>query len=314
VGQVVAKIISNSNSILVSRNPDFMIVNGGSDLIYVGKGVNYEETRRLYVLLDADVGTISLVFDVIDVFDAPTGLVLENNNVVYVVGEEEQEEYELMLQNHLELFALREKTVVPIVDNVPSGSYKLDFIVNEKYPFSLILTIEPKTTIQQQQTTYTEGILIKTTLATTNEINTLEKSNSHTSNSISDISKGALIGGVLALVVIIIILFVIVLKKPARISHEKYDEEMMNNPIFISPSNRSIIVANATYDYLNHPKPVYSVNNPLYDFNNNLIISPQLPLKMCQIDMVRSLANENTSELYGNIAEAKNIVVHDLNV
>jgi hypothetical protein len=42
--------------------------------------------------------------------------------------------------------------------------------------------------------------------------------------------------------------------------------------------------------------------------------APQLPLKVSQIDMVRTLANENTSELYGNVAEAKDVMVHDVNV
>jgi hypothetical protein len=111
---------------------------------------------------------------------------------------------------------------------------------------------------------------------------------------------------------------------------------MMINPIFISPTGRNIIVANAAYDYLGHQnsKPVYSVDNPMYAFSDNNLQAtslntpmyainpmyavsqnaPQLPLNVCQKDMVRTLANEDTSELYGNVADAKDVVVHDLNV
>lgn len=157
-----------------------------------------------------------------------------------------------------------------------------------------------------------------------------------TSDSASDVSKGALIGivvGVLALVAIILVLIAIVFKKPNNKTFaEKYEEEMMTNPIFVSPTNRSIIVTNSAYEYLNHHpnhvdlvnNPMYAFNNnhstisldnPMYDFNNDMYEhAPELPLKICQKDMVRSLANENTSELYCNVADAKNIVVHDLTI
>ena len=429
-GQVVAKI---SKDTFISRNPDFAMVSGGN-LIYIGKGLNYEETRRVYVLLEATsgVGTISLTFDVIDVFEPPTGLELVNGNIVYVIGQEEQDEYRLMLQNHFESFALREKTLFSLAQ---AGSYKLDFIVNEEYPFSLNITIYPKTTVKPSTTTtsrrrlYTVRISddenIGTTLFTIpnakeltcnlsnvlkiNEYNgrlymigvpsaknvttgkyvcqvtfndgiddavlivyvyddcydspcgnnpcidtfksyvckclngqvgekcdgisEVESSSSASTNN----SKGALIGivvGVLALVAIILVLMIVVFKKPNKTSQkdvEKHEEEMMTNPIFISPTGRNIIVANAAYDYLGHynPKPVYSVDNPMYAFSDNNLQAtslnnpmydvspnapPQLPLKVCQKDMVRTLANEETSELYGNVADAKDVIVHDVNV
>jgi hypothetical protein len=71
---------------------------------------------------------------------------------------------------------------------------------------------------------------------------------------------------------------------------------------------------------LNNPmyaiNPMYTINqmytiNPMYAVSPN---APQLPLKVCQKDMVRTLANEDTSELYGNVADAKDVVVHDVNV
>jgi hypothetical protein len=106
---------------------------------------------------------------------------------------------------------------------------------------------------------------------------------------------------------------------------------MLTNPIFISPTNRNIIVTNAAYDYLHHRQPEMSIDNPMYSFSQEMSLNnpmysfsqemsidnqnaPQLPLKVCQKDMVRKLANEDTSELYGNVAEAKNVVIHDLNV
>lgn len=422
-GQVVAIIKNVVNGALISRNPDFMMV--GSNLIYVGKGVNYEETRRIYVLLDANVGTISLTFDVIDLFEPPTGLEWADERVVYVIGQQEQSEYKLMLQNYLNLFALREKTVVPVVNEVPSGTYKLDFIVNEEYPFSLNLTVfETILTTTTTPTTTRRGLYtvrisddenIGTTLITipnTKELtcnlsNNVIKLNANTgriytvgvpsarnittgkyvcllgdegtlivhvydgcydapcgnnpcidtfkshicnclngqvgekcdgisnleaATSADDISKSALIGiiiGILAMVSIILILIVVVFKKQSNKTFaEKYEEEMMTNPIFVSPTNRSIvIVPNVAYEYLNHGdnslhNPMYAFNNstmaidnPMYDFSNGVVQNtPQLPLKMCQKDMVRSLANEETSELYGNVAEAKNVVIHDLNV
>jgi hypothetical protein len=415
-GQVVATI---KNATFVSRNPDFMMV--GSNLIYVGKGVNYEETRRIYVLLDGVGGTISLTFDVIDVFEPPIGLEFEiymvNSHVigdVFVIGQEEQDEYKLMLQNHLDLFALREKTVVSVVDHVPPGDYTLNFIVNEEFPFSLELTITESTTTILPTTRkglYTVRISddenIGTTMATIPNAKELKCSmaaaiialnantgrvytvgvpsalnittgkyvcaidsdvtliveiydgcydapcgnnpcidtfKSHVCNclngqvgekcdgisnleaaktnaSADDISKSALIGiviGVLSLVAIILILIVVVFKKPTNKTFaEKYEEEMMTNPIFVSPTNRSIvIVPNAAYDYLNHNSTM-SLDNPIYNQSmyafSNMVV-PQLPLKMCQKDMVRSLASEEASELYGNVAEAKNVVIHDLNV
>jgi hypothetical protein len=51
---------------------------------------------------------------------------------------------------------------------------------------------------------------------------------------------------------------------------------------------------------------VNNIDNPLYS-----ITSPQLPIKNNQKDMIRSLAEEQTSELYGNVSEAKAIVVND---
>lgn len=441
-GQVVAKI---SKDTFISRNPDFVMVSGGY-LMYVGKGVNYEETRRVYVLLEATagVGTISLTFDVIDVFEPPTGLELVNGNIVYVIGQEEQDEYKLMLQNHFESFALREKTLVSLA--LP-GDYKLDFIVNEEYPFSLNVTIASKTTVKPSTTTTPHRMLytvrisddenIGTTLFTipngkdlTCNLSNVIKINEYNgrlymigvpsaknvttgkyvcrfsfndgveegtlivyiyddcndspcgnnpcidtfksyvckclngqvgekcdgisqveaakTNESTDVSKGALIGivvGVLALVAIILILMAVVFKKPNKTSQkdvEKHEEEMMTNPIFISPTGRNIIVTNAAYDYLGHQnsKPVYSVDNPMYAFSDNNLQAtslnnpmyainpmytinqmyavspnaPQLPLKVCQKDMVRTLANEDTSELYGNVADAKDVVVHDVNV
>ena len=424
-GQVVAKI---SKDTFISRNPDFVMVAGG-DLMYVGKGVNYEETRHIYVLLDAVVGTISLTFNVIDVFEPPTGLELVNDNIVYVIGEEEQDEYRLMLQNHLESFALREKTLVSFAQ---PGNYKLDFIVNEEYPFSLDVTIAATTTstttttrrmlytarisddenigttlftipnakeltcnlsnvlkINQYngrlytievpsaknitigkyvcQVTFNDGVddavlivyvyddcydspcgnnpcidtfksyVCKCLNGQCDGISEVESSSSASTNNSSDISKGALIGivvGVLALIAIILVLMVVIFKKPNKTSQkdvEKYEEEMLTNPIFISPTGRNVIVTNAAYEYLPHTQREMSLNNPMYAFNNNVPTmsldnpmydfsntvvenAPQLPLKVCQKDMVRTLANEETTELYGNVADAKDVMVHDVNV
>lgn len=455
-GQVVASIKNSSSAIFISRNPDFIV--SGTDVVYVGKGVNYEETRRIYVLLDTTngIGSLSLTFDVIDVFEKPTGLewktYLVNDLVIgdiYVVGQEHQDEYRLMLQNHLELFALREKTLVSVVERVPAGYYKLDFTVNEEYDFSLDFTIMSKTTAQQTTTTSTRtGIYtvrisddenIGTTLATiqnakeiTCNLTSIIKINhitgrvftigvpsaknittgkyqckltfndgtygiliasvyddcydspcgnnpcidgfkSHicncfngqvgekcdgisqleaaSSNNSADISSGALIGlviGVLVLIAIILILTVVVFKKPNKTSQGEETSNMLTNPIFISPTSRNVIVTNGSYEYLNHyqqnetfnnstmslDNPTYfynnnntntnnnnnistmSLNNPMYAFNNPTMYenAPQLPLKVYQKDMVRTLADEETSELYGNVAEAKNLVIHDLNV
>lgn len=402
-GHVVATI-KNMQTTFISRNPDFMMV--GNDLIYIGNGVNYEETRRIYVLLEptSGIGTLSLSFDVIDLFEPPTGLELVND-VVYVIGQEDQDEYRLMLQNHLDVFSLREKTLVYDANSVESKTYLLNFIVNEEYPFSLSITIAPKTTtttatITTSNVYYTVRISddenIGTTLITVpnakeltcnfkdiikidantgriytvgvpsaknispgkyvcqlsqqvnlivyiydgcygspcgnNEcidtfkshvckclngkcdgISNLESSK--TNNSVADISKGALVGivvGALILVLIILILVGVVFKKSNKTSHiGEYNEEILTNPIFISPSNRNVIVTNGAYEYLNN-RPVYSLDNPIYSCSNNS--APQLPLKMSQIDMVRSLANEHTNELYGNVEEARNRVIHDLNV
>jgi hypothetical protein len=66
------------------------------------------------------------------------------------------------------------------------------------------------------------------------------------------------------------------------------------------------------YAFSDNNMQATSLNNPMYDFSN--VNAPQLPFKVCQKDMVRTLANEETSELYGNVADAKDIMVHDVNV
>ena len=57
------------------------------------------------------------------------------------------------------------------------------------------------------------------------------------------------------------------------------------------------------------------LNNPMYSISTNPQYDvPALPLKVNQKDMIRSLADENTNELYGNVADAKHIVIHDMNL
>jgi hypothetical protein len=416
-GYVVASIVGKGT--FMSRNPDFMMV--GSNLTYVGTGLDYETTRRIYVLLDAIGvdGTISLIFDVIDVFDAPTGLEWVDDAVIGVVGQEEQSEYVVMLQNHLDLFALREKTVVSVVERVPPGDYKLDFIVNEEYPFSLVMSIKSdesstSTTVRNRLFTIriSDDENIGTTVGTitgatgiSGELTDILKINADTgriytigvpsANNVTvgkyvcqlvfnddyvgtlvvyviddcnespcgnnpcidtfkahicnckngqvgekcdgileasnvkggtTASNGALIGivvGVLAIVAIILILIVVIFKKPNKTTYSDGNDEtnqmMQTNPIFLG---RNLVVTNAAYDYIGNQTAVASLDNPMYAFSqndaiydyNNVHNNPQLPLKVCQKDMVRCLANEETSELYGNVAEAKNLVVHDINV
>jgi hypothetical protein len=413
----VASIVGKGT--FMSRNPDFMMV--GSNLTYVGTGLDYETTRRIYVLLDAIGvdGTISLIFDVIDVFDAPTGLEWVDDAVIGVVGQEEQSEYVVMLQNHLDLFALREKTVVSVVERVPPGDYKLDFIVNEEYPFSLVMSIKSdesstSTTVRNRLFTIriSDDENIGTTVGTitgatgiSGELTDILKINADTgriytigvpsANNVTvgkyvcqlvfnddyvgtlvvyviddcnespcgnnpcidtfkahicnckngqvgekcdgileasnvkggtTASNGALIGivvGVLAIVAIILILIVVIFKKPNKTTYSDGNDEtnqmMQTNPIFLG---RNLVVTNAAYDYIGNQTAVASLDNPMYAFSqndaiydyNNVHNNPQLPLKVCQKDMVRCLANEETSELYGNVAEAKNLVVHDINV
>jgi hypothetical protein len=65
-------------------------------------------------------------------------------------------------------------------------------------------------------------------------------------------------------------------------------------------------------------------NNPMYmDINPheinpptglNELNSPALPLKNNQKDMIRSLANDDASEVYGNVADAKVIIINDMNI
>jgi hypothetical protein len=426
-GYVVASIKNASNT-FTSRNTDFIMI--GSNLTYAGNGVDYEQTRRIYVLLEptSGIGTISLVFDVIDVFDPPIGLELDTYEArdavvgnVYVVGQEEQDKYRLMLQNHMDLFALKEKTLVFIVDDVPSGEYVLNFIVNDEYPFSLQVELnKTQTTVNNTRTTVnntqdtvnntrtttlhiSDDENIGTTLETipnakelkcnlsdilrinanTSRIYTIgvpsaknitagnytcqlifndetdallmvyiyddcydspcgdnpciDAFKSHICNCLNgevgencdgvialeatnEESKRALVGivvGILSLVAIIITLMVIVLKKPTNKTSQKNVNDstaMLTNPLFV----RTSVLTNSTYDRLNHQKETQSLANPMYSvyIGEQLYdeTTPELPLKMYQKDMVRSLANEETSELYGNVAEAKNITIHDLNV
>jgi hypothetical protein len=56
------------------------------------------------------------------------------------------------------------------------------------------------------------------------------------------------------------------------------------------------------------------LNNPMYTIPSQNEYAPVLPLKVNQKDMIRSLADENTNELYGNVADAKHIVIHDMNL
>ena len=435
-GYVVANIISK-DSTFISRNSDFIIY--GNNLTYVGNGLDYEREKRVYVILDATGGSISLTFDVINVFDAPTGIewssYQEGDTImgeIYVVGDEPQSEYSVMLQSHIDKFALKDKTLFAVVVRVPAGKYVLDFIVNEEYKFSLELVVKDgdgddeeeiiSTTMSPQIYTiemsddenfgtslgnirdairiecgkmnsvitvnsdtgriYTIGVpsannittgkhVCKLLMKYTSVPNTLvvyvkdgcydlpcgnnacidvfkshicncnngyvgekcddiEKILASSGDNSNNVSKSALIGiiiGTLLLVAIILILVVVVFKKPSNKTSDNYSDDavMMTNPIFISPSNRNIVVTNATYDYLGYGygqqsslnNPMYAVNensNPMYAVKEEQVYSPELPLKMNQKDMVRSLANEETSELYGNVADAKSVVIHDLTV
>jgi len=59
------------------------------------------------------------------------------------------------------------------------------------------------------------------------------------------------------------------------------------------------------------------LNNPMYMYSNAThpqYDPPALPLKVNQKAMIRSLADENTNELYGNVADAKHIIIHDMNL
>jgi len=56
------------------------------------------------------------------------------------------------------------------------------------------------------------------------------------------------------------------------------------------------------------------ITNPMYAIFPQNEYAPVLPLKENQKDMIRNLANNNTNELYGNVADAKHIIIHDMNL
>ena len=312
-GYIVATL-KNTTHTFISRNSDFMVAD--FNVIYVGNGL--DDARRVYVLLDAvsGIGTVSLMFDVLDVFHPPTGLEWIGDGMIYVNGREDQSEYVVMLQNHLDLFALNGKQLVSVVDSVPSGDYKLDFIVNEEYRFSLDWNVglsSSSTSTSMSSTSTSTNMRSTISQYSTNNNNALES----VSLNNSDISKSAIIGiciGIIALVGIILVLVAVIFKKPVSnkimADDESSPQTMLTNPIFV---NRSIITNGVYVDSVNS-----SLSNPMYGSSSNpmyvYVTAPELPLKMSQKDMVRSLANEQSTELYGNVIDAKNIVIHDINV
>jgi hypothetical protein len=320
-GYVVATVSVKCSS----RHPDFVV--SGNNVVYVGSGLNYDTTKRIYVVLDADVGTVALTFDVIDLFNPPTGLEWEWVEIgdevigeIYVIGKEDQDKYGLMMQNHLDLFALKDKTVVSVVDHLPASEYVLEFVVNqnEQWRFSLQFTISTTRSTTTRTTTTRSTPRQPTTTTYEDRIDAAIINNPSDKMSNSTLI-GVVIGSIMLIVIIVVLLVIVFRKNDSSVKHADEEfQKMMSNPIFVNSNN---VVVSLGIDNIENPMYFSNISTLHNNYTEHRNIAtnptygyPQLPLKNSQIDMVRSLADENTGELYGNVAEAKNAVIHDLNV
>jgi hypothetical protein len=117
--------------------------------------LNYEDTIRYHILIDIvdSMGasiSMTLVFDILDVFDPPISIDWVNTpninsgikmgSVVGKLYADGEEEYNIMLQNHLDKFALIDNTIV--TNNIiPAGIYNFQLAVNE-YNYNLNLIVD----------------------------------------------------------------------------------------------------------------------------------------------------------------------------
>jgi len=144
----------NINYTITSRDKDYNIIN--NTVYYVGNGLDYENTNRYYVLLDyldttGASTTITLVINVIDIFEPPRSIVWDTipkitnripiGSIIGSIYADGDDEYTIMLQNHMDKFALYDNKIITN-NNIPAGIYNFDFAVNNDFHYNLELIVE----------------------------------------------------------------------------------------------------------------------------------------------------------------------------
>ena len=192
VARININISHAINYTITSRDKNYNIVN--NIVYYVGNGLDYENTNKHYVLLDYEdtsgaITSITIIINVIDIFEPPNSIVWETipkitNKIplgsaigrIYADGEEE---YDIMLQNHMDKFALYDNKIITN-NNIPAGTYNFEFAVNnhdniynlelivEEEPDIININLPPVCSEQLYRVTIKDDINIGTTVANLN--------------------------------------------------------------------------------------------------------------------------------------------------